>query len=72
VEGHHSRKVAEHLWSRFGLFLSSGAFYAANVPGDLGLDGPLVRAGCMAYTNEEEVDRLVEGVEDLVKANGAK
>ncbi|MDP2959646.1 MAG: cysteine desulfurase-like protein [Longimicrobiales bacterium] len=66
VEGHHSRSVAEHLWSRHGLFLSSGAFYAAYVPGDLGLSGPLVRAGCMAYTTEEEVDRLLEGVEELV------
>jgi cysteine desulfurase family protein (TIGR01976 family) len=70
VEGHHSRKVAEHLWSRWGLFLSSGAFYAANVPGDLGLDGPLVRAGCMAYTTEEEVDRLIEGVGELVGRRG--
>ncbi|HSW30488.1 MAG TPA: cysteine desulfurase-like protein [Longimicrobiales bacterium] len=71
VDGHHSRMVAEHLWSRFGLFLSSGAFYAANVPGDLGLSGPLVRAGCMAYTTQEEVDRLIGGVEDFVKVKGS-
>lgn len=68
LEGHPSRAVAEHLWSRHGLFLSSGAFYAAYVPGDLGVDGPLVRAGCMAYTTEEEVDRLVEGVAELATA----
>jgi len=72
VEGVHSRSVAQHLWSRHGLFLSSGAFYAAYVPGDLGLSGPLVRAGCMCYTTEEEVDRLTEGVEDAVKALGGK
>ena len=65
-EGRHGRAVADHLWSRHALFLSSGSFYAAYVPGDLGVDGPLVRAGCMAYTTEEEVDRLVEGVRDVM------
>ena len=72
VEGVHSRSVAQHLWSRHGLFLSSGAFYAAYVPGDLGLSGPLVRAGCMCYTTEEEVDRLLGGVEDAVKTLGGR
>jgi selenocysteine lyase/cysteine desulfurase len=48
------------------LFLSHGDFYAATVVERLGLaeDG-LLRAGCACYTTEEEIERLIEGVEEL-------
>jgi cysteine desulfurase family protein (TIGR01976 family) len=65
VAGVPSREVAERLSER-GLFLSHGDFYAMTVVERLGL-GPegLVRAGCAAYTTEEEVDRLISGVRTL-------
>jgi selenocysteine lyase/cysteine desulfurase len=60
-------EVAEALSAR-GVFVSNGDFYATTVARRLGheADG-LVRAGCAAYTTADEVDRLVEGVEELIR-----
>jgi cysteine desulfurase family protein (TIGR01976 family) len=65
VGGVPSSKVAETL-ARIGIFVSHGDFYASSVIERLRV-GPegLVRAGCACYTSEDEVDRLLEGVEDL-------
>jgi cysteine desulfurase family protein (TIGR01976 family) len=65
VAGRSPDAVAEHLASR-AVFASSGDFYATTVVERLGLREGLVRAGCACYTTEEEVDRLVEGVRELV------
>ena len=62
VEGAAAGEVARRLSEEHGVFVSHGDFYAAHVPGDLGVEGGLVRAGCACYTTEEEVERLVEGV----------
>jgi cysteine desulfurase family protein (TIGR01976 family) len=61
VSGRAADDVARHL-ADFGVFVSSGDFYAATVVQRLGLKDGLVRAGCACYTSEEEVDRLIEGV----------
>ena len=60
-----SSEVAGAL-ARRGVFVSHGDFYASTVVARLKL-GPegLVRAGCACYTSEQEVERLLEGVEDL-------
>jgi cysteine desulfurase family protein (TIGR01976 family) len=57
--------VAAALAAR-GVFVSHGDFYAATVIERLG-QAPkgLVRAGCACYTSQEEVDRLMQGVEEL-------
>lgn len=57
-----STEVARRLSER-GLFASHGDFYAATVIERLGLapEG-LVRVGCACYTNEDEIERLIEGV----------
>lgn len=66
VAGHTPESVSRHLASR-GVFTSHGDFYAATVVVRLGLaPHGLVRAGCSCYTTEDEVDRLVEGVAELV------
>jgi cysteine desulfurase family protein (TIGR01976 family) len=67
VAGRPSREVAEKLASR-GVFVSNGDFYAATVIRRLGheADG-LVRAGCAAYTTSDEVDRLIDGVQEIVR-----
>ena len=49
-----------------GVFVTHGDFYATTVIERLGYGGRgMLRAGCVAYTTEEEVDRLVEGVASL-------
>ena len=59
-----STEVARRLADR-GLFASHGDFYAATVIERLGLapEG-LVRVGCACYTNDEEIERLIEAVRE--------
>jgi cysteine desulfurase family protein (TIGR01976 family) len=65
VAGRSADEVAEEL-ARRAIFASSGDFYALTVVRRLGhgKDGVL-RAGCACYTTEDEVDRLVRGVEEI-------
>lgn len=67
VSGVPSSDVAGGLATR-GIFASHGDFYASTVIERLnaGAEG-LVRTGCACYTSEDEVDRLLEGVEDLAR-----
>jgi cysteine desulfurase family protein (TIGR01976 family) len=55
--------AVSHRLVDYGVFASSGDFYATTVVERLGHahDG-LVRAGCACYTTEDEIDRLVAGV----------
>jgi selenocysteine lyase/cysteine desulfurase len=65
VEGVSSTDVSRRLATR-GLFLSHGDFYAATVVERLGLgEEGLVRAGCACYTTAEEIERLIEGVNEI-------
>ena len=67
IDGVTSTDAARRLAEK-GLFLSHGDFYAATVVKRLGLEPEgLIRAGCACYTDEEEIDRLIEGVSDLCK-----
>ncbi|MFN2491868.1 MAG: cysteine desulfurase-like protein [Pyrinomonadaceae bacterium] len=60
-----SSVVARKLAAR-GLFLSHGDFYAATVVERFGLGAEgLVRAGCACYTTADEIQRLIEGVNDI-------
>jgi len=67
VDGVHSDKVAQHLAAR-GVFVSHGDFYAKTVVDRLGVRdvGGLVRAGCACYTTEDEIDRLIDGVKEIL------
>jgi selenocysteine lyase/cysteine desulfurase len=68
VEGHDPAHVAGRLAAE-GVFVSHGDFYATTVVERLGrADAGLVRAGCACYTTEDEVDRLVRGVQGIVGA----
>jgi cysteine desulfurase family protein (TIGR01976 family) len=65
VDGVASTAVSRHLATR-GLFLSHGDFYAATVVERLGLGAEgLVRAGCACYTTEDEIVRLIAGVNEI-------
>jgi cysteine desulfurase family protein (TIGR01976 family) len=67
VDGVPSATVARRLAER-GVFASHGDFYASTVIEQLGhqRDG-VVRAGCACYTTEDEVDRLLDGVEFIAQ-----
>lgn len=56
-----ARRLAEK-----GLFLSHGDFYAWTVVERYGLQPEgFIRAGCACYTTEEEIDRLLNGVDEI-------
>ncbi len=65
VKNHPSEKVSCALAEK-GVFASNGDFYATTVAEKMGLaEEGFVRAGCASYTTEEEIDRLISGVNDL-------
>jgi len=65
IDGCTSTDAARRLAEK-GLFLSHGDFYAATVIERLGLQPEgLIRAGCACYTTEEEIDRLIAGVDEI-------
>lgn len=63
IDGCTSTDAGRRL-SEKGLFLSHGDFYAWTVVKRLGVEG-LIRAGCACYTTEEEIDRLIDGVNEI-------
>jgi cysteine desulfurase family protein (TIGR01976 family) len=67
VAGHDPGDVAEALAAR-AVFVSHGDFYAQTVIERLG-QAPegVIRAGCACYTTTGEIDRLLEGVEDIAR-----
>jgi cysteine desulfurase family protein (TIGR01976 family) len=68
VSGASSAEVAQSL-AREAVFVSHGHFYATSVVERLGhTQNGLVRAGCASYTTEEEIYRLLDGVERIAKA----
>ncbi|MGD2115560.1 MAG: cysteine desulfurase-like protein [Acidobacteriota bacterium] len=62
------REMAEHLAER-GIFVWDGDFYAVRAIEVLGLAerGGLLRTGMSMYNTAEEVDRLVEGIDELAR-----
>ncbi|MEV5716719.1 cysteine desulfurase-like protein [Amycolatopsis mediterranei] len=65
VEGAASQAVYEHLGAQ-GVNAPAGSFYAIECSRRLGLgDTGAVRAGIAPYTTEDDVDRLLAGVESL-------
>ena len=67
VAGVPSEAVARALVPR-GLYCSNGDFYAATVARRLGVEQEgLLRVGCSCYTTADEVDRLVDGVRQVVR-----
>ncbi|HEY0690687.1 MAG TPA: aminotransferase class V-fold PLP-dependent enzyme, partial [Kribbella sp.] len=66
VAGHESPAVAAQL-AAAGVNAPAGSFYALEASRHLGLgDGGAVRAGVAPYTNQSDVDRLVDAVDSLV------
>lgn len=68
VAGVHPRAVCEHLLKAHAVFIADGDFYATTLAKrlDIANSGGWVRAGLAPYTTEEEVERVVKGVTDMV------
>jgi cysteine desulfurase family protein (TIGR01976 family) len=67
LDGHAPSAVAAHL-AQAGVNAPAGTFYAYEPARHLGLTDGAVRAGLAPYTDQSDVDRLVEGVLTLAKA----
>ena len=67
LEGHAPLEVCRHA-AGHGFFIAAGDFYASTLSRKLGLDGSggFVRAGLAPYNTEEEVDRFVGVLRELV------
>jgi len=66
VDGLPAFDAATQLSAKFGVFASTGDFYASGITARFGLaEAGFVRAGCACYTTSEEVARLVEGVASI-------
>jgi selenocysteine lyase/cysteine desulfurase len=69
VVGHTGREVHEHLAAR-GVNAPASHFYAIEASRHAGLgEVGAVRAGIAPYTSVEDVDRLVDGVEALLRSS---
>jgi cysteine desulfurase family protein (TIGR01976 family) len=67
VEGVAASEVSRALAER-GVFVSHGSFYATTVLETLGQTREgLVRAGCAAYTTDEEIERLIQAVAECAR-----
>jgi cysteine desulfurase family protein (TIGR01976 family) len=58
---------AAHALAAEGLFLSHGDFYAATVAERLQPPGGFLRIGIVGYTNGDEIQRLLTGIERLAR-----
>ena len=67
VEGHTPRAVYEHLATR-GVNAPAGSFYAIEATRFMGLgEAGAVRAGLAPYSDESDVQRLLDGVAELCR-----
>jgi cysteine desulfurase family protein (TIGR01976 family) len=68
IEGHHSQQIVGRLAAN-GIAVWSGDNYAYELMGRLGLRqrGGAVRASLVLYNDEHDVDRLLEGVAEIVR-----
>ena len=69
MEGRTPRRLAEYLGER-GIFTWDGNYYALNLTERLGveLSGGMLRIGLAHYNTEEEVERLLAALRELVLA----
>lgn len=68
IEGRHPREIASALGQE-GIYVWDGNYYAVAVTERLGLEtsGGMVRVGLVHYNTREEVERLGEVLEDMVR-----
>jgi selenocysteine lyase/cysteine desulfurase len=69
IEGYHPRHVARFLAER-GIHAWDGDYYALELIAALGLadQGGLVRVGLVHYNTADEIERLGQALEELVRS----
>ncbi|MGH2517791.1 MAG: aminotransferase class V-fold PLP-dependent enzyme, partial [Ktedonobacterales bacterium] len=67
IDGHTPRELAERLGER-GIFTWDGNYYALNLMERLGLEerGGALRIGLAHYNTEEEVERLIAALSEII------
>jgi cysteine desulfurase family protein (TIGR01976 family) len=66
LKGYNSEAVARTLADK-GVFVSNGDFYALTVAERMGVaEEGFVRVGCACYTTEDEIDRVIAGVREML------
>jgi cysteine desulfurase family protein (TIGR01976 family) len=70
IAGHSPRQLAERLAER-AIFAWDGNFYALGLTERLGIEasGGMLRLGLVHYNTEEEIARLLEGLNEIVKGS---
>jgi cysteine desulfurase family protein (TIGR01976 family) len=67
IDGHPPRELAEHL-AKQGIFAWDGNYYALGLTERLGVEscGGMLRLGLVHYNTDEEIDRLLEVLNEIV------
>lgn len=67
IDGWHSAEVCQELANEYAIHLDYGKFYADTLIDRLNVsvDG-LIRVGISPYNTEEEIDRLITGIKNLI------
>ncbi|MFS0553942.1 cysteine desulfurase-like protein [Brevibacillus sp. 179-C9.3 HS] len=68
IEGFTPQQVCEQLCEKHSIFVADGDFYATTLANCLGIhdSGGWIRAGLAPYNTNEEIERLVEGIKEIV------
>ena len=68
IKGFPPKEICKHLAEKHSVFAGDGHFYAQTIGEllDLNTQGGWVRTGMAPYTSEEDVDRLIFGLKDLI------
>lgn len=69
VEGISPLEACRRVIERYSIFIADGDFYATTLAEklDINKDGGWIRAGLAPYNSEEEADRFIEAINDLVR-----
>lgn len=69
VEGISPAEVCRYMAEEYGIFVADGDFYATTLADMTGVNsrGGWVRVGLAPYNSEEEVDRFLEALRELIK-----
>jgi cysteine desulfurase family protein (TIGR01976 family) len=70
IEGFHATNVCKWLAEEHSIFAADGHFYATNLADKLGVNqnGGWIRVGLAPYNCEEEVDRFLEAINNLISS----
>ncbi|MGE7270545.1 cysteine desulfurase-like protein [Brevibacillus panacihumi] len=68
IAGISPHEVCQRMADEHAVFVADGDFYAMTLADKLGInqDGGWIRAGLAPYNTEEEIDRFIQGIQEIV------